>query len=404
MIKNRKILIVTDSFPPNFAPRMGLLSYHLEKMGWDVTIISEDNSEIHYNLPNLPKKVYRYNYQANASKTEYYLKSALNLIYDHKTNSFLNKFYKEIKNEYFDLVLCSTFNEFPLNLAYKISKKLNIPLLCDIRDLAEQFGSKIYDTNGQTHNYIGRYFTNLLRKRRIQRRNYVLKKANAITTISPWHLDFIKRYNKNVYLIYNGFSEKDFIAKEVKSNSFNIVYTGRLLDLNTRNPELLFNAIEELKLEKLRIVWYVDKTSKEIISKELENYPITKSISEINNLVPVSAIPNLLNKSSIILVLTNKSTEDGPKGIMTTKFFEAIGVEKPVLCVRSDEGCLSQVIKETNAGLAATNVEEVKSFITKKYKEWENNGFTRQEIVSREKFSRENQAKQFVEIFNSLIK
>lgn len=404
MIKNRKILIVTDSFPPNFAPRMGLLSYHLEKMGWDVTIISEDNSEIHYNLPNLPKKVYRYNYQAKASKTEYYLKSALNLIYDHKTNSFLNKFYKEIKNEYFDLVLCSTFNEFPLNLAYKISKKLNIPLLCDIRDLAEQFGSKIYDTNGQTHNYIGRYFTNLLRKRRIQRRNYVLKKANAITTISPWHLDFIKRYNKNVYLIYNGFSEKDFIAKEVKSNSFNIVYTGRLLDLNTRNPELLFKAIEELKLEKLRIVWYVDKTSKEIISKELENYPITKSISEINNLVPVSAIPNLLNKSSIILVLTNKSTEDGPKGIMTTKFFEAIGVEKPVLCVRSDEGCLSQVIKETNAGLAATNVEEVKSFITQKYKEWENNGFTRQEIVSREKFSRENQAKQFVEIFNSLIK
>jgi len=400
----KKILIVTDSFPPNFAPRMGLLSYHLEKMGWDVTIISEDNSEIHYNLPNLPKKVYRYNYQANASKTEYYLKSALNLIYDHKTNSFLNKFYKEIKNEYFDLVLCSTFNEFPLNLAYKISKKLNIPLLCDIRDLAEQFGSKIYDTNGQTHNYIGRYFTNLLRKRRIQRRNYVLKKANAITTISPWHLDFIKRYNKNVYLIYNGFSEKDFIAKEVKSNSFNIVYTGRLLDLNTRNPELLFNAIEELKLEKLRIVWYVDKTSKEIISKELENYPITKSISEINNLVSVSAIPNLLNESSIILVLTNKSTEDGPKGIMTTKFFEAIGVEKPVLCVRSDEGCLSQVIKETNAGLAATNVEEVKSFITQKYKEWENNGFTRQEIVSREKFSRENQAKQFVEIFNSLIK
>ena len=404
MIKNRKILIVTDSFPPNFAPRMGLLSYHLEKMGWDITIISEDNSEIHYNLPNLPKKVYRYNYQANASKTEYYLKSALNLIYDHKTNSFLNKFYKEIKNEYFDLVLCSTFNEFPLNLAYKISKKLNIPLLCDIRDLAEQFGSKIYDTNGQTHNYLGRYFTNLLRKRRIQRRNYVLKKANAITTISPWHLDFIKRYNKNVYLIYNGFSEKDFIAKEVKSNSFNIVYTGRLLDLNTRNPELLFKAIEELKLEKLRIVWYVDNTSREIISKELENYPITKSISEINNLVSVSAIPNLLNESSIILVLTNKSTEDGPKGIMTTKFFEAIGVEKPVLCVRSDEGCLSQVIKETNAGLAATNVEEVKSFITQKYKEWENNGFTKQNIVSREKFSRENQAKQFVEIFNSLIK
>lgn len=400
----KKILIVTDSFPPNFAPRMGLLSYHLEKMGWDVTIISEDNSEIHYNLPNLPKKVYRYNYQANASKTEYYLKSALNLIYDHKTNSFLNKFYKEIKNEYFDLVLCSTFNEFPLNLAYKISRKLNVPLICDIRDLVEQFGDNLYSRNKISNHSFNRFFTNLIRKKRIYIRNKIISKADAITTVSPWHKEYLNQFNTNVHLIYNGYSQEIFYSKDVKSETFDIIYTGRLLDPQAQNPELLFKAIEELKLEKLRIVWYVDKTSREIISKELENYPITKSISEINNLVPVSAIPNLLNASSIILVLTNKSTEDGPKGIMTTKFFEAIGVEKPVLCVRSDEGCLSQVIKETNAGLAATNVEEVKSFITQKYKEWENNGFTRQEIVSREKFSRENQAKQFVEIFNSLIK
>ena len=300
--------------------------------------------------------------------------------------------------------MCSTFNEFPLNLAYKISRKLNVPLICDIRDLVEQFGYNLYSRNKISNHSFNRFFTNLIRKKRIYIRNKIISKADAITTVSPWHKEYLNQFNTNVHLIYNGYSQEIFYSKDVKSETFDIIYTGRLLDPQAQNPELLFNAIEELKLEKLRIVWYVDKTSKEIISKELENYPITKSISEINNLVPVSAIPNLLNESSIILVLTNKSTEDGPKGIMTTKFFEAIGVEKPVLCVRSDEGCLSQVIKETNAGLAATNVEEVKSFITKKYKEWENNGFTRQEIVSREKFSRENQAKQFVEIFNSLIK
>jgi hypothetical protein len=89
---------------------------------------------------------------------------------------------------------------------------------------------------------------------------------------------------------------------------------------------------------------------------------------------------------------------------MTTKFFEAIGVEKPVLCVRSDQGCLAQVIKETNAGIAANSVEEVKSFITLKYKEWQEKGFTRQPILARHQFSRENQAKQFVEIFDTLLK
>ena len=176
------------------------------------------------------------------------------------------------------------------------------------------------------------------------------------------------------------------------------------MDPNAQNPELLFKAIEHLRLEKLRLVWYADKTSKEIISRELEDYPTAKSISEVNNLVPVSQVPNLLNQSSIILVLTNKSDKTGPKGIMTTKFFEAVGVEKPVLCVKSDEGCLAQVINDTNAGLSAKTEEEVIEFITEKYNEWQKNGFTRQNLRNKEYFCRENQANQFIEIFNTLIK
>jgi hypothetical protein len=400
----KKILIVTDSFPPNFAPRIGTLSCNLEKMGWDVTIISEDSGEEHYNLPNLPKKVFKHNYQHNLSTAQYYVKTALNLFTDHKTKFFWKKFYKEIKNEKFDLVLCSTFNEFPLNFSYKISKKLNIPLVCDIRDLVEQFGSKLYSRNQISNNPINKFFTNLIRKKRIYKRNEVLKKADAVTTVSPWHKEYLSQLNKNVHLIYNGYSEEIFFPQEVKSSTFDIIYTGRLLDPQAQNPELLFKAIEQLKLENLRLVWYVDRVSKGIITRELENYPSAKSIYEIHDLVPVSEVSNLLNKSSIILVLTNKSDETGPKGIMTTKFFEAVGVEKPVLCVKSDEGCLAQVINDTNAGLSAKTEEEVIEFITEKYNEWQKNGFTRQNLRNKEYFCRENQANQFIEIFNTLIK
>ena len=398
----KKILIITDAFPPNFAPRMGLLSTNLEKFGYDVTIISEDNGETHYNLSDLPKKVYSYNYQSSLSKTKYYIKSLLNLIYDHKSSSFYKKFSSVIRKEKFDLILCSTFNEFPLNLAYKVSKKLNIPLVCDIRDIAEQFGEKKY--NALQNNLISRFFTDLLRERRIKRRNFVLKRANAITTISLWHKDFLSKLNNNVHLIYNGFSKDKFFAEEVKTNTFDIIYTGRILDSHTRNPEILFKAIEQLKLENLRLVWYVDKASKEIINRELEGFPTAKSISQVNGLVPVSEVPMLLNKSSIILVLTNKSDKNGPKGIMTTKFFEAVGVEKPVLCVKSDEDCLAQVINDTNAGVSAKTEEEVIEFITEKYKEWQKNGFTRQNVRNKDYFCRENQANQFIEIFNTIIK
>ena len=400
----KKILIVTDSFPPNFAPRIGTLSCNLEKMGWDVTIISEDSGEMHYNLPNLPKKVFKHNYQYNLSTSQYYFKTALNLFTDHKTKCFWKKFYKEINNERFDLVLCSTFNEFPLNLSYKISKKLNIPLVCDIRDLVEQFGNKLYSRNSLSNNAVNKFFTSLIRKKRIYKRNQIIRKADAVTTVSPWHKEYLGKLNKNVHLVYNGYSEEIFYPKEVKSSTFDIIYTGRLLDSNAQNPELLFKAIEQLKLENLRLVWYVDKASKEIINKELEGFPTAKSVSQVNDLVPVSEVPMLLNKSSIILVLTNKSDENGPKGIMTTKFFEAVGVEKPVLCVKSDESCLAQVINDTNAGLSAKTEEEVIEFITEKYKEWQKNGFTRQNVRNKDYFCRENQANQFIEIFNTLRK
>ena len=402
MIKN--ILIVTDCFPPNFAPRMGALSSNLKNMGINVTVISEDNSEKHYNLPHLPKDIYRYNYQASLSKVKYYLKTAVNLVYDHKSRAFYKRFSSAIKGGKFDLVLCSTFNEFPLSLAYRISRKLNIPLVCDMRDLIEQFGDIQYSHTAFSSNAFNRFFASLLRGKRIRKRNFVLSKAAAVTTVSPWHKEFLSKINSNVHLIYNGYSSDIFYPQEKISSTFDIIYTGRFLDSNTDSLNMLFSAVEELGIKDLRLVWYTDSKSGGTIKKALEKYPKCMECAEINDMVSIQEVPNLLAESSVVLVLNYNSEANHTKGIMTTKFFEAVGVEKPVLCVRGDDGCLSQVIGETNAGVAASSVEEVKNFIREKYNEWQKNGFTRQNIRNKEYFCRENQAKQFIEIFNTLIK
>jgi hypothetical protein len=89
---------------------------------------------------------------------------------------------------------------------------------------------------------------------------------------------------------------------------------------------------------------------------------------------------------------------------MGTKFFENIGVEKPVLCVRSDEECLAQVISQTQAGLAATDVEDVKAFVLEKYQEWKQNGYTRQNVTNKEQFTRQRQAEQFEQLFIECIR
>ena len=115
-------------------------------------------------------------------------------------------------------------------------------------------------------------------------------------------------------------------------------------------------------------------------------------------------IPLILNKSSVLLSLTNKFDTSGPKGFMTTKFFESLAVEKPILCVQSDEAYLAEAIKETHSGLAATRVDEVYDFLKHYYEEWQEKGYTTSP-VNRDKlsnYSRKEQASQFERIFEEI--
>jgi hypothetical protein len=72
--------------------------------------------------------------------------------------------------------------------------------------------------------------------------------------------------------------------------------------------------------------------------------------------------------------------------------------------VRSDEECLADAIEKTNAGIAATQVEQVKEFVMEKYHEWQENGYTRQAVVNKEQFTRQYEAAQFEQLFIETLK
>ena len=155
--------------------------------------------------------------------------------------------------------------------------------------------------------------------------------------------------------------------------------------------------------DKCRVYWYVDETSRKIITEEAEKYQILPFM-DFKGYVLASEIPSILNSSSVLLLLTNRAANSGPKGVMTTKFFESLAVEKPVLCVRSDESYLAEAINDTNAGLAATNVNEVCDFLKSYYQEWKEKGYTSSSIKKSKlvRFSRKEQAKQFIQIFEKV--
>ena len=157
---------------------------------------------------------------------------------------------------------------------------------------------------------------------------------------------------------------------------------------------------------KFRLQFYLlNQSSKDIIKIISKRYDIEEYVDILDG-VPNSEVPTILNESSILLLLTNTSVGDNtPKGIMGTKVFEYIAVEKPILCVRNDQSCLEETINKTKSGISASSVEEVIKFILEKYAEWKNNGFTQQIIDKKsiELFSRKYQSKQFVELFENLL-
>ena len=413
----RKILVLCDFFPPAFAPRMGYLCKYLPEYGWEPVVITEYFPQhIYKELSENCQNITYVNYYHSNNKLVRILKYTFVFLADffcnYKDRLIMKIAEKQMEQHNIELILTSSHRTFPLQAAHKLSKKNKILLIVDLRDIIEQFPENEHITKRFTNvKFINQHIATVLTKKLFKQRNSVLKDANVVTTVSPWHVETLKQFAKNVQLIYNGYDPDLFVHKKITSSKFTVTYTGRLMSAVLRDPSLLFEAVanlyadERIESESFRIQFYTDDESKNTLSVIAKKYHIADFVDYFGY-VSNHAIPDILNESSVLLLLTNHSTvSKSPKGIMTTKLFEYLAVEKPVLCIRSDEGCLAETIRETQSGIAANTVEQVECFLLEKYAEWQQNGFTHQQTNTQkvQQFSRKAQAEQFVRIFKSLI-
>lgn len=407
----KDVLILADAFSaPAYAPRVRCLCDMLKANGWTPVLYTEKGAESVLPFPHdyTIKEIPYYHCEGRMRGVEWLWKFVAGLLSDRKGSYFAKRIYKEVADREFALVFCTAFHTFPLTVAMRIARKKGLPLHVDLRDLAEQCKGGEYNAHRLRLSWLNSWINAVFRSVNIRRRNRVVRYADAVSTVSPWHVDFLRSLNPSVHLIYNGYDSRQFFPKNISSDAFKITYTGVIYGKTMQDPSLFFEALGCLKREghlgsEVQCHFYVKEATRELIT----SYASAQDVSEYmyyHDYVPPTEIPAVLHGSSILLVLANKTGVDGPHGVMTTKFYEALGVEKPVLCVRSDEGCLADVIATTQAGLAAVNVEQVKQFILEKYQEWQRNGYTRQAVDQANKrlFSRQHQAEQFMELFETL--
>ncbi|MDR2916880.1 MAG: glycosyltransferase [Tannerella sp.] len=410
----KSVLIICDLFPPAFGPRMGYLCKYLIQNGWNPVVITEfvEDDLFSFLGKNVDVTYIRY-YRKNglAGKLEWGWTFLRDVLFGYKDKRMYREALNSMKKHHFDLVLCSTYRTYPMRAAWLFAEKMRIPLIVDLRDIIEQYtGNEFISHNLPKICGLDKIIASDFRKRNLRIRNGILRKAAAVTTVSPWHVSVLKKYNANTHLIYNGYDPEIFYPSEIEADKFYITYTGRLLSTAMRDPDLLFQAVEKLSGEGLispdlfRIRWFVDSKSEKIINIAAGKYPVIEPYMEYPGYISAPKVPGVLNESSMLLLLTNKADAGGPKGVMTTKFFESLAVGKPILCVRGDEGCLEEVINRTRSGLSAHNAGEVYEFIKEHYLLWKEkktyiDNSDKEEI---KKFSREAQAGQFIQIFEQV--
>lgn len=373
-----KILVLADPYGrPSFAPRLRYICDYLTEQGHEVEVFTEKWDTITFEHAYPIHEVPLHRKEGGL----WLIQTLWDLLTRSKDSRMARAVLTGTREQTFDVVFCTTFSTFPLTAAHQVAQSKRLPLVVDIRDVDEQVPGHQYIYHRQ---WWLRPFYGLYCRIHRQRRNRVLRAADAVTTISPWHVDFLHTFNPQVHLVYNGYAPEHYTFEPMKTNTFRITYIGRLYPFQQPGPVL--QAIRELNLPHCEVHFYMNATS----CDRIQSCDV-----HIHDYVPTECVPHLICQSSVMLVLTNPTAQ----GMMTTKFFEALGCEKPVLCYPSDEGLLAQTIQETNAGLATSDTTQIKAFLLDEYEKWKQNGYTHQPVQNKETYSRLTQTRQLEHIF-----
>lgn len=338
------ILILTDALTaPLYIPRIRFLNSQLLTAGHHVTWYAERSPN---DIPDDLRP-------ANLIEIPYYhsfadriLKAPLILFYDHKNRFFEHNIRPSEKP---DIIFVSAFLTFGLRAGLALSRRYSCPLHIDLRDIAEQTPLNSYSRSRLSTSRIYRAI-------HIRRRNAVLRCATTVTTVSRFQQQLIAGINPNTHLIYNGYDAELFRPTEKPEPSpLSIVYTGRWYGSSMQDPSPLFAALGQADFD-YTLTFYTGKEVHEEIGRVASRYAINPILRDY---IPNSEIPEVLGKAHVALVLTSPSN----RGILTTKFFEALGTHTPVLCTPSDCGELASLVRTTDAGLASSDPDEILAWL-----------------------------------------
>jgi glycosyltransferase involved in cell wall biosynthesis len=307
---------------------------------------------------------------------------------------------REILNkEKFDLIYVTAPPFSTINMAVKLKKEFDLPMIIDYRDLwlGNQFA----------------FYPTPLHKYMHKKMEYQALKAadRIIATNRKMKEKIINNYKfltfEDIYIIPHGYDPSDFENLEIEkkpNDKLRIIYSGIFYEYIT--PKYFLNAFKKLTKERpdiaanieLHFAGFLRNENKKLIKKlELQEF-----VKEFGYLDHHSAIIKIMSSDILWLMVGRGRNSDT---ISSGKLYEYFGTKKPIMAFLP-EGALKTAAQEYKASFIAApdDVEAIKNMFITVYELYRKNELPVPDTEFIEKHRRDFLTEQLTKQFQFLVK
>jgi hypothetical protein len=426
VIAMKKVLIISYYFPPDPAIgslRMGGLAKYFSEFKWEPIVLTKNiptnnNYRIriiktpysnHDSLDSLKRKIGINPKSSVSNQLKVSTKNNAKIIteslyvaseiftYPDPNKDWYSYAFKTasnlLDNEKIDAIISSSSPVTCHIIANGLKKRYNIPWIADLRDLWTQ------------NHYYPYSKVRMFFERKLELKS--LSTADSLTTVSLDLKSKLETLHEGipVYSITNGFDLDEMNNSQVNfSTKFTITYTGSLYQ-GRRDPSKLFQALNELILEKkvnsekMEIRFY--GRQEKWVQNEIETYNLQKIVTDYGLVSRDIALLKQRESQLLLLFLWDHPSEIG---VYTGKLFEYLASKRPILTIGGQKGVVSELLNDTQAGVFVSNVNEIKSVIEKYYNEYISYGqvLYKGNYSIIEKYSQKEMTRKFSDILDKI--
>ncbi|MEO5999796.1 MAG: glycosyltransferase [Ferruginibacter sp.] len=390
-------VIITRQWPTVFNPDL----YEERAIGAEVVIEKYPQYEVHY-LPFLgnyrTRSLEKHGSTKNKMPRRFFLVTELlfrNVF--HTLLPYKNLFtyaLEYVRDNKVDKVLVSASPFQLFKIGYLIKKRYNIPWVADYRD----------GWTSGNHDYPSGFIGKLERISNKYFERKWLHTADCFITVSPYLKNSIeKTIGKKGYEIYNGFFREDSLRRlpEQDKTQISFLYSGTMYSTQDyRTVVQVFKKLIETYKHKITIkILFLGTVYKD---DKFKNDPVFSGFEKhfiLMDRVSYADALKIHETADVFLMLTYQ----GVKGIPSSKIFDYIKFNKPVLLFPNDHDILEEILTGTGLGIIADNDGILEEKLEKLIKEKIDKGYIDSlpdtEYINL--FNRENQAKYLADLIKS---